>query len=74
MKIKGIYSNLEKEMKIAKVHRVDLVKVLPFNQNTITKKLDGRNRIYFDEAVTIRDFLHSKTGKKFDLEYLFRKV
>lgn len=73
MKIKGIYKNLEREMVLAKIKRVDLVKILPFNQNTLTHKLDGRSEISLISATIIRDYLEKHTGKKFELEYLFEK-
>ena len=71
MKSKGIYNNLEKEMAIANVRRIDLEKVLPFNLNTLTSKLSGKSEITLNEATIIRDYLEKHTGKKFELEYLF---
>lgn len=73
MKNKGIYSNLEREMTLANIKRVDLEKVLPFNLNTLTRKLAGESPISLTEAMIIRDYLEQHTGKSLNLEYLFRK-
>ena len=71
MKNKGIYRNLEKELALAKIKRVHLEKVLPFNINTLTHKLAGETDISFKDAKIIRNYLEEKTGKHFELEYLF---
>lgn len=71
MKNKGVYTNLEREMATAKIKRVDLEKVLPFNLNTLTRKLAGESQISLNEATIIRDYLEKQTGKTFELEYLF---
>lgn len=73
MKIKGVYTNLEKEMKDANVKRIDLEKILPFNKNTVTRKLAGRTGLSVEDANIIRNYLEEKTGKQFELEYLFNK-
>ena len=75
MKIKGVYENLEKELKNANITRTMLVKesVFPFNINTMTRKLSGETNISLREAVLIRDYIQQKTGNFFTLEYLFRK-
>ena len=73
MKIKGVYINLEKEMKDAHVKRNDLEKILPFNINTVTRKLSGRTGLSVEDAIIIRNHLEEKTGKQFELEYLFDK-
>lgn len=73
MKAKGIYTNLEQEMKIANITRLELTKVLPFNHNTMTRKLAGDSNISLNEATIIRDYIKEKTGKFFELEYLFKK-
>ena len=73
MKIKGIYTNLEKELKDAKITRTDLEKILPFNINTVTRKLADETDISFKDATIIKDYLEEKTGKQFELEYLFDK-
>ena len=73
MRIKGIYTNLEKEMQDAKIKRVDLEKALPFSINALTRKLAGESNLSFNDAKTIRNYLEEKTGKQFELEYLFNK-
>lgn len=73
MKAKGIYSNLEKELKTANITRLELVNELPFNINTMTRKLAGDSKISLEEATIIRGYIKEKTGKFFELEYLFKK-
>lgn len=73
MKAKGIYTNLEQEIKTANITRLELVKVLPFNLNTMTRKLAGDSKLSLEEGIIIRDYIKEKTGKFFELEYLFKK-
>ena len=75
MKIKGIYENLELELKKANITRTILKKekVFNFGINTLTRKLAGETSITFNEAVLLRDYIFKKTGKFHELEYLFRK-
>ena len=72
MKAIGIYRNLEKELKTAKITRLELLKILPFTINTMTRKLAGESDISYKEATIIRDYIQNKTGVYFDLEYLFK--
>ncbi len=72
MKPKGIYDNLEKELKTANITRLELTKILPFNLNTMTRKLAGDSKISLTEATIIRDYIREKTGIHFELEYLFK--
>ena len=73
MKIKGVYENLERELKQANITRKMLIKEFPFTINTLTRKLAGETSISLKEAVLIRDYIQQKTGNFFTLEYLFRK-
>ena len=75
MRIKGIYENLELELKKANITRTILVKekVFNFGINTITRKLAGETSISLKEAIALRDYIQQKTGNFFTLEYLFRK-
>jgi plasmid maintenance system antidote protein VapI len=71
MKTKGIYKNLESLLKVTKITRQELLTVLPFNVNTLTRKLNGKTDITIKEACIIRDYIHKKAGILFDIEYLF---
>ena len=75
MKSKGVYENLERELKNANITRTILIKenVFSFSINTLTRKLAGETDISLKEAVLIRDYIQQKTGNFFTLEYLFRK-
>lgn len=75
MKIKGVYENLERELKNANITRTMLIneRVFTFGINTITRKLAGETSISLKEAVLLRDYIQQKTGNFFTLEYLFRK-
>lgn len=73
MKSIGIYNNLEDQLKLNNIKRLDLTEVLRLNPNGVTRKLSGKSKMTFDEAIVIRDYLQEKTGRSFELEYLFRK-
>ena len=73
MKSLGIYNNLEKELKNAKITRYEVSKALNIGINTITRKLSIPSSIYLVEAIQIRDLIAQKTTKFHSLEYLFVK-
>lgn len=73
MKDVCIYQNLERQLKLNDIEKVDLMKILGVNQNAITQKLNGGEIITFNEAIIIRDYLKNTSGTNFELEYLFRK-
>ena len=73
MKPKGIYTNLEKELKTANITRLELAEILQLGINTITRRLSVSSNIPYDEAIIIRDYIKEKTGKFFELEYLFKR-
>jgi hypothetical protein len=71
MRAKGIYKNLESILKVTKITRQELLTQLPFNVNTMTRKLSGESKLAFEDAIIIRDYIHKKSGILFDLDYLF---
>lgn len=73
MKKIGVYPNLERELELANIKRINLINILGVNQNTVTRLLSDKSQISVKKALLIKDYLSSKTGIEFTLEYLFRK-
>lgn len=71
MKQKGIYTNLENVLKVFKISRKDLMVELGVTVNTMTRMLSISSNISVLNAIKIRDYIESKTGTKFDIEFLF---
>lgn len=64
-----LYKNLRAEMARNSLTRIDIAKALGVRLATVSDKMNGKSRFFFDEATQIRDcfFPHC------DLEYLFEK-
>lgn len=70
---KGIYSNLENVLTTFKITRKELMTELNVNINTVTRMLSIESNISLKEARIIRNYIHKKTGTKFDVEFLFNE-
>lgn len=62
-----MYRNLEAEMARNNITKLALAKKLQMRYPTLVDKLNGKYRLYFDEAVRIRQIVCPDA----DLDYLF---
>lgn len=63
-----MYKNLEAEMARNGITKVALAKKLNMRYPTLVDKLNGKYRLYFDEALRIRQ----EVSPEKDLDYLFK--
>ena len=66
-----MFPNLKSEMVRYNVTVDDLSLVIGVVPGNVRLRLNGGKPILFGEAVKIRDYINSKCGTRFTLEYLF---
>jgi len=63
-----MYKNLEAEMVRKGITRKDLAALLKVRYATISLKLNGKSKLYYDEALKIKEAFFPE----YDVEYLFQ--
>ena len=64
---------LKKILKDADITYDDLIEALNIkSKSTISLKINGKAKVYTDEAFIIRDLIYKKTKKKYNIEELFK--
>ncbi|HWO95228.1 MAG TPA: hypothetical protein VNM45_02520 [Bacillus sp. (in: firmicutes)] len=63
-----MYKNLEAELARNRITKLALAKELNMRYPTLIDKLNGKYRLYFDEALRIREVVCPKAN----LDYLFK--
>lgn len=62
-----MFKNLEAEMVRKSITRKDIADLINVSYNTVSNKLNGNNRFFFDEAYKIK----KKYFPEHSIEYLF---
>lgn len=63
---------LKDVLKEERIYQDDLLAVIGVCHTTLSFKLNGKTKFTVDEAIAIRDYIYSKTKKKYKIEELFR--
>lgn len=65
-----MYSNLIESMKVNKVSQTQIADLLNLRQATVSDKINGNSKFYFDEALKIKKVFFPS----YELEFLFHTV